>query len=365
MLERAHCSRQSVLIASLLLSLFVGDVHADGAPVEVVTPKRLTLTQELRLTGTLTAERNARLSPRVDGLVERLEVDAGDRVSAGDALIKLDADLAIHALRRAEAEMAQAQARLSEAQRLVQEARRLVKDRHLPQTELERRESEFALAQAAAAAAQAAQREQAELVRRHILPAPFDGVIARRLTDVGEWVTRGTPILELVATDRIRLDVQAPQERFSAIAADAQVKVRPASDPDRVLPGRIIARVPVGDPGSRTFLVRILIEKPEIPLLPGASATAAIVLRGSQPAVAAPKDALLRYPDGTYTVFVVLEQDGQTIARERRVEIGRSGDEVEILSGLNAGEQIVVRGNESLRDGQSVQIAGTAQRDAS
>lgn len=343
------------VVAVAMLTCAAAAALADAVPVQVVTPRQLTLSRELPLTGTLTAERNARLSPRVDGLVSALRVDAGDRVERGDVLLQLDAELAEHALRRMSAQSSQAKAQLDEAQRLVGEARKLVGERHLPRTELERREAELELANAEYAAAQAAEREQAEIVRRHALLAPFDGVIARRLTDVGEWVTRGTPVLELVATDRVRLDVRAPQEHFLAIREDAEVQVRVvgADEPQQ---GRIVARVPVGEAGARTFLVRIVIEADDVPLLPGASATALIKLQGSRPALVAPKDALLRYPDGTHSVFVIEQRGGETIARERRVEVGASGEQVEILKGLRAGERIVVRGNESLRDGQAVKI---------
>jgi RND family efflux transporter MFP subunit len=230
-----------------------------------------------------------------------------------------------------------------------------VAERHLPRTELERREAELTLAKAVYGAAEAAEREQKALVRRNALPAPFDGVIARRSTDVGEWVTRGTPVLELVATQRVHLDLQVPQEYFPAIREDAEVQVSVigAAAP---LQGRIVARVPVGEAGGRTVLVRIVLEAEGVRLLPGTSATALIKLRGATTALAAPKDALLQYPDGTRSVFVVEQRDGQSIARERRVEVGRSGEQVEILQGLRAGERIVVRGNESLRDGQVVSI---------
>ena len=106
---------------------------------------------------------------------------------------------------------------------------------------------------------------------------------------------------------------------------------------------------------------RIVLEADDIPLLTGASATALITLQGAESALAAPKDALLRYPDGTYSVFVIEQRRGEAIARERRVEVGRGGEQVEILRGLRAGETIVIRGNESLRDGQLVTIVASTR----
>lgn len=328
----------------------------EAAPVVVISPSAGQVAEELRLTGTLTAERSARLSPRVDGLVARLRVDAGDRVRAGQPLLELDAAVAGLALERARAGRAEAEARHDESQRLAEEARRLVAERHLPRTELDRREADAKLAAAALAASRAAEREQAEIVRRHTLPAPFAGVVARRLTDVGEWVSRGTPVLELVATDRVRLDVQAPQERFTQVRENAQVRVLADALGGEALPGRVVARVPVGDPSARTFLVRIVIESAAGRLLPGTSATAVIELPGAQQALVVPRDALLRYPDGTHSVFVLDEAQGRQTAVERRVRLGRSGAQVEILEGIRPGDRVVIRGNESLRNGQPVRV---------
>jgi len=350
----------AVLAALIACWPWVPALAQQPAPVTVVTPQVAQVTEEIRLTGTLTAERSARLSPRVDGLVARLRVDAGDRVKRGAPLLELDAAVARLALERARAGAVEAEARHAEALRLADEAARLVAERHLPRTELARREADAKLSAAALAAAKAAEREQDELVKRHVLPAPFDGVVARRMTDVGEWVTRGTPVIELVATDRIRLDVQAPQERFTEIREDAPVEVYPDARGGEALSGRIAARVPVSDPTARTFLVRILVDDAGGRLLPGTSATAAIQLPGRQTALVVPRDALLRYPDGTHSVFVVRDSGGGTTVEERRVTLGRGGERIEVLDGLAPGERVVVRGNESLRNGQAVRIADGA-----
>jgi RND family efflux transporter MFP subunit len=345
-------------VAAALITCFPSALAftQDAVPVAVAVPRPAQVTEELRLTGTLTAERSARLSPRVDGLVSRIRADAGDRVKAGAPLLELDSTMAALALQRAQAGSAEARARSEEALRLAAEARRLVAERHLPQTELARREADAKLAAAALVASQAAEREQAELLRRHVVPAPFDGVVARRLTDVGEWVARGTPVIELVATDRVRLDVQAPQERFAEIAEDATVQVLAGSFAGESMPGRVVARVPVSDPSARTFLVRIIVEGAGDRLLPGTSATAVIGLPGSQRALLIPRDALLPYPDGSYSVFVVREAAGVSKALERRVKLGRGGVQVEILEGIEPNDRVVVRGNESLRNGQTVRV---------
>jgi RND family efflux transporter MFP subunit len=334
---------------------------ADSSPVRVVSLTASRPTTELRLTGTLTAERSTRLSSRVDGLVARVRTDAGAVVKGGDTLLEIDSTMAQLALERVEAEASRARTQAEESERLLQEARRLAAEKHIPQTTLDTREAEARLAQAARAAAEAARREQAELVRRHALVAPFDGVVTRKLTEAGEWVARGAPVLELVATDRVRLDVYAPQERFRDVVVNSEVRVTPDALPGTTLTGRVAARVPVSDQSTRNFLVRILIEDPQRRLPPGTSATAAIrVSREGGPTVIVPRDALLRHADGGHSVFVVEGDSEQSlVSRRRNVKIGvTSAAGVEVISGLTGSERVVTRGNEILRDGQSVHLVG-------
>lgn len=350
------------LIAPLLLMLATVPCAAQ-TEVGIVAARASDVVRELRLSGTLTPEHRAGLSPRVDGLVAEVHVEAGDKVSAGDVVLQLDATLAEAAQRRSAAEVAQARAARDEALRRVEEARQLVPQNTLPKTELDARVAALAQAEAALAAADAGAREQAELVRRHALPAPFDGVITARRTEAGEWVARGTAVLELVSLDAVRLEVQAPQEAFSALRADTPVQLIPDTSPGRVLEARISARVPVGGgSGSRTFLVRVVARNPDAALFPGTSATALFQLADSAAsAVRIPRDALLRRPDGGYSVFVI-EHTGQAeVARRRSVRLGQDrGDQVEVLEGVSADEPVVVRGKEALRDGDPVRTA-TAQ----
>lgn len=331
---------------------------SEPAPVAVVEPQRASATQTLQLTGSLVAVRQARLSPRVAGLVASVGVDAGDRVKAGAVLLALDPTLEQHALRQREAATAEALAGLREQERLVAEAERLSRDNHLPKTELALRQSALATARARWQAAQAEEAAQRERVAWHQLPAPFDGVITRKLAEAGEWVSPGTPVLELVATDSLYLDVQAPQERFAGLVPETPVSVRPDTLPDETLPARILTRVPVSDAGSRSFLVRVTVEDAGQRLMPGTSATAVFSLgRPGPPGWLVPQDALLRAPDGSFTVFTVATEQGQPVARRRAVQAGLSaGTAVEILGGLPEGEPVVVRGNESLRDGQPVRV---------
>jgi RND family efflux transporter MFP subunit len=362
-----HSIRRATASASLLLlASFAGAAWArDPVPVDVARVDAAASTEALSLSGSLLAERSAGLSPRIDGLVAGVAVDAGDRVSAGQVLLTLDDAQARLALARLEAEVARARALRDEAARRVTEAEPLVARRSFPETELAARRAALALADADLRAATAAEREQLELVERHRLRAPFAGVIARRAAEAGEWVVRGTPVLQLVDLSAIRLEVQAPQERFADLSPDVAVTIEPDVALGTRVPARITARVPVaGDATTRSFLLRVVADDPPLALLPGTSARAHFQITRSSAALVVPRDALLRHPDGGYSVFVVVGDGANATARRRPLSIGREyPDRVEVGVGVVAGERVVVRGNEGLEDGQPVVVRVGAQSD--
>ena len=324
----------------------------------VVSPSQQQAVSEIRLSGSLVAARRASLSPRVDGLVEQVLVDAGAKVDAGALLLKLDASLEQFELARLAANLEEASADADESQRLVDEAQRLTRDNHLPKTELALRQAALAAAKARLEAARAARSVQRQRVQWHQLPAPFAGVIVDKMTESGEWVTRGTPVLELVATEDLYLDVQVPQSQYGALSENTQVVIRPDISSQETVPARIEAQVPVADSVSRTFRVRLVATEPHPALLPGASATAIFTLTNQDQSVTmVPRDAILRNPDGGFSLFTVEEREGQLLARRQRVTLGReSGSEVAVLSGLPTQARVVIRGNEVLRNDQPVKL---------
>lgn len=344
----------------LALSLAAGaGLAQDAPPVTVVSPAPFESAESLQFTGTLTSERLADLSPRVSGLVSRVLVDAGDRVAAGDLLLELDATLATLELHRAEAAMDEALTRLDEAQRLRDEGKAL--GANIAKTIVRTREAQVVIESAGVARLEADRRSQAEMVARHQMFAPFDGVISRKRTEIGEWVETGAPVLELLATDRLRLDVQVPQEHFPRIAIDTPVSVRLDAFPGQALVGRVAAKVPLSDRDVRTFLVRVLLDNPTGDVIAGMSAVAGFGLEGDKVVLGLPRDVLKRYPDGTTTVWVVETEGSETKVFERKVRIGRAiAETVDVIEGLKPESRVVLGGNETLQEGQTVRIVDEA-----
>ncbi len=348
--------------AASLLQFVAGLALAQSpVPVQVVMPEVGQAIQTLELSGSITPRRAAALSSRVSGLVAEVNVDAGDRVEAGAVLLRLDGKLASLAVAEAEAALGQSQAALREAQRLRDEGQRLVRDNFVSETEVAALESRFAVAEAALAQSTSQLQTARERVARHDVIAPFAGVISRKLTEAGEWVETGTPVADLVGTEELWLDVQAPQQYWPELVPESEVSVELDAIPGRTFEAYIHARVPVSDPTARTFLVRLQIEGLEESsnlITPGMSGRARFSLPGSQEVVRVPRDALIRYPDGTTTVWIVEQSNTGMRARELEVTVGRaSGDSIEIISRLDPLRPVVVRGNEVLTQDQVVRVS--------
>ena len=345
------------LVAGLVVAaLAAAPVRAqDGVPVVVVSPTPAQGGLPLRLSGTVTPERFAALSPRVDGLVIVADADEGHVAKKGDVLVMLDTTLAKIELAGTAARLAEARAQLDESRRMLAEAERL--GDNIPQSTRQTRGAVVRIATAVVARLEAEHLYQAELVDRHAVLAPFDGVVVDKLTEVGEWAESGRPVLEFLATDRLRLDVQVPQAYYPMIRRAASAMVRIDAFPDDLFTGQVLAAVPASDPDARTFLVRLLLDNPSDEVIAGMSAEASFMVSDGVAVVEIPRDAVVRYPDGSTSVWVVEETADGVAAHERQVVLGRAlGEMVQVVDGLDATMPVVVRGNESLDDGAAVRL---------
>jgi RND family efflux transporter MFP subunit len=348
----------------LLTAMLIAANGAAEVPVQVETASQRPVVKQIEVTGTVTSPRTAVLSTAVAGLVAELAIDEGDRVDTGDALLRLDAELAQLALERALAEARQREISAADARRRFVEAEEVGTQRGIARTQIESLRAEVSSDQAALAASQAAAREQQAIVERHTLKAPFAGVISERYAELGEWVNPGDGLLELVATDNLRFDFRVGQENYAALSPETPVEITLDALPERSIPGYVDTIVPVKNPSARTFLVRVLAATDDAGLqrriTPGMSARGKLDIDIGRRAVAVSRDAILRFPDGRVTVWVVDTAGDLPVVREQVVGTGSEFDGlVEVTHGLADGDVVVVRGNEMLQEGQAVSIVGS------
>lgn len=346
------------VIAALLLAACAAGAPAAGPPVNTTSAETAPIVELVHVNGTVTSPQSAVLSPSVAGLIKTMNVDAGDRIDAGEVIVVLDRELEELALQRSRAEAAQARATLDDARRRLAEVEKIGSTQAIAESAIKSLRSEVARAEAGVQAADAAASHQQAIVRRLSVRAPFAGVVSERLAEVGEWVNPGDGLVELVATDRLRFDFRVPQSHYAQLERDTPVDVRVDALANGVIPGRVQAIVPVKDPGARTFLLRVVADTEKAPAVtPGMSVRGTLRIDAHRSGVVVPRDALLRYPDGRTTVWIVDGNGDEATVREQRVDTGiEFGGLVEVRGGLDAGAVVVTRGNEVLRDGQAVTV---------
>ena len=311
----------------------------------------------IRLTGTVSSPRIANLSTEVSGFIKTLEIDKGDAVKTGDVIMTLDTELAQLSLMAANASMKSAVAELADARRRLEDGQRLLKKKNISANEIKSLEAEVDVAQANLQRYTAEKQLQQARVDRHKVTAPFSGIITNRHVEIGEWITPGDAIAELIDNNNLKIDLQAPQRAYSRIRHVVDISIQMDAIPGKNFPATIDTVVPSSDPGSRTFLLRAVLAEKHPDIIHGMSANGILKLDSGSENVIVPKDAILRYPDGRITVWVIQRSGDKVTVSERRVKIGNTFDgKVSVLEGVNPGDEVVTEGNESLRDGQAVTL---------
>lgn len=349
-----------------------GSVVVDRVRVEAYT-------QTAPVIGRLVSRQSAVIAARVAGPVADILVEIGDHVMTGDRLVQLDQQQLGAELELAEAEMqevvARAQAATAQqaiAQQDVQRLEQLRGGAAFSQARYEDANQELVRVSALAMEARARLRRAeiaVELARLNYenaaIRAPFPGVVTDRAVGLGEYVSLGEAVVTLVNDTDIEIEVSVGAERAAALSPGLAVSVMlgDTADGDQTqYSAEVRTVVPVEDPMTRTRRVRLVPDLSGAPgqVAVGQSVTIMVPAGPPRDIVTVDKDAVLIGIDGA-SVFVVV--DGT--AQPRSVELGVALDNrYEVLSGLEPGDLAVVRGNERLRPGQTVEILDAPAADA-
>ncbi len=333
----------SLSFAIIILGAGCGHKSSHGSPasalptlpvkVQVVAHQPRVATEEV--VGTVRPKLSAVISARSMATLERMAVAPGTTVKAGDLLIQLDAR--------------EAQARFDQTVAVRQQARadavrftRLLEEKAVTQQEFDAVQARLRVAEASAS--------EAETMLSHMkIVAPFGGVITRKYADVGDLAIPGKPLLEMEDPEALRFEADVPEAAIGRLKVGEQLEVS-APSVTNALEAIVSEIAPAADPGSRTFLVKL-----DLPKAPG--------LRSGQfgrVAVPVAEVNALRIPLSALVVrgqleMVFVETNRQ--AQMRLVKTGkRLGNDVELVSGLEAGERIVVDEAAKLADGQPLEI---------
>lgn len=324
------------------------------APVTVASGQGV-----LELVGELDAARRVVISAEVAGAVHSIDTEEGEATEAQSVLAQLRAEPAQLELEVLAAEVKEARAGVERAEINERRLGRLIGRKAVSQDEYDSARVELRRNQAILAARQAEAALQADRLQRHTVRAPFAGTVVERQIEKGQWLDIGDPcfVFEDAATLRVRLAV--PQDYLDRVQLASSVKLYVDVLGGETRELTVIRKLPQVRRGGRSFEVWLELDNRDHKLVPGLSVRAEIALRGGDGAdLQVPRDAVLRRQGGESWIWIVQTAGAESTARKVAVDVvgARNGGLVVRAAGLEAGAQVVTRGNEALREAQQVLI---------
>jgi membrane fusion protein, multidrug efflux system len=304
--------------------------------------------------GEIRAREESNLSFRIGGKVLRRLVDAGDRVRAGQVLAELDAaDLRLQA-DALSAQLGAAQAQLARTRADHTRIAALSDDRLVSRSTLDQQTAALRAAEADVRAAQAQLGVARNQTAYGALRAPRDGVIASRQIEAGQFVDAGQPAFALAADSGREVAFSLPEGQIRDVAVGRPVFVELWSAPGQRWPGRIREISAAADPLARTYAARAILDGDAASAVDLGQSARVYIAEASGAALEIPLTALQPGATGEATAVWVADAKTQRVRRVP-VRVGPFGAErVQVLSGVKAGDYVVVAGGHLLQDGQSV-----------
>ena len=302
--------------------------------------------------GTVAPVQGVTVSADLPGVVDRIAFDSGRTVDKGDVLVQLDT-------RQEQAQLAGAESQVELARVNFERMRGLVEQDAVSR-------AEFDAAAAAHQQAEARVREIRATIERKTIRAPFAGVLGIRQVNLGQYLTGGDPIVPLQSLNPVYVNFGVPQQEAGKMRQGRSVRITVGELGEGQFTGHVTAIDSIVDPTTRNVQVQATLSNPGGKLRPGMFVQAQVMVGAGRQVVALPASAINYAPYGD-SVFVLADlknPKGQPYrgVRQQVVKLGPArGDQVAVVSGLNAGEEVVTSGVFKLRNGVAVQVNNKVQ----
>ncbi len=339
----------AVIAAGLLLPRFLGkggeadEPVAAAAPTDMRIPVRVetvstgSIAENLAATGTILADERVEIVSEIAGKVEAVLFDEGTVVEAGEVLVRLDTSTLV-------AERDRARYRVQQTERQEARQRELLDDGLVSQEEYD-----FTVGELNVLRSDLELREA--ILEKADIRAPFEGQMGLRTVSPGAFVTQQTRLTTLQVLDPVKIEFAVPESYAREIQPGASIRFR-VQGIEESHDGTVYAAEPAVDPETRSLTVRARAPNPERILIPGAFAEVELAVRESAEALSVPAIAVIPQLGGK-KVFVL--EAGKAV--DRVVETGvRTQSRVEIVSGLEEGEQVIVSNVSRLTSGVEVVV---------
>ena len=299
--------------------------------------------------GTVYYQEVSDIASEVDGLVETVTFEEGKGVKKGEPLVRLNADLLQKTIQATRASYEKVIVDLEKVRIDLQRSERLYKDGLAPEQEYDEQRFRVRGQEKMVESLKAEmERLEAELVRK-VIRAPFSGVVLQKRADIGEWLSPGSPVATIARSGVVDIIVNVPEEVLRFVVPGQPVQIESGG---QEITGEVFTVIPKGDIATRTFPIKIRVQNNRS-LLEGMNARVTLPIGKKRKSLIVPRDAVITLP-GLTSVFAVTESKAKMIP----VQVtGYDGKMAWVDSDLlGDGMDVVVKGNERLRDGQPVEI---------
>lgn len=322
-------------------------------PVLVETVEAYDLVDRIEATGQLLAKAEAQVAAQVSGQIASIAVEESGAVTAGQVVLQIDPERRRLELAKQQTGVVEAQAQLAMAGREHRRITKLRAQNAASQSQLEESQTNLDLATSRLEGAKAELGLAERALRDATVTAPFAGLIARRYVNVGEFVTPGHKLFDLVALDPIEVEFHLAERDSSRVQLNARVEVRVAPFPDEIFHARVSVISPTINPATRTLRVKAELPNPDGRLLPGLFARADLGVAERRDIPMISEDAVLQRSDGSVVFRLIADE---RVERVRIVTGAYHDGLVEVVEGLSPGDRVVVRGQTSLINGSVVSL---------
>jgi RND family efflux transporter MFP subunit len=328
--------------------------------VAVISPERGVPQEEVALPGTMQAYSDAPIYARTNGYLKRWYANIGAHVRAGQLLAEIDTPEIDQQLQQARADEATAEANARLASTTADRYRDLIKTDSVSRQDLDVANGTLEARQAAVQSAHANVMRLEQLHAFTRIEAPFAGVITARNVDVGALIDSGSGARELfhvADTGRLRVFVNVPEVYSRAAQTGLSAELTLKEFPGRRFTGLLARTSRAIDVASRTLLTEIDVDNAKDELLPGSYCEVHLKLPGLTTTLKLPVNAIIFSTDGLKAAVI---EHGDRVAL-RTVALGRDfGSTVEVVSGLEASDTVVINPPDSITEGQTVRVVAAS-----
>ena len=339
----------------VLILLNVDIVPAQSRPPAKVVASpvvRDSVQDKVVLIGTVEPWRASTVAAEVSGRVDSLEVRRGDTVRIGAVLARLGKGALLFRLDAARARKNATLVRLEKAMDDFERSEKLFRRQAISAKENKDARLRVQELEEDLAATKAEIRQLEDELGKKIVKAPFDGIVTRELTEIGQWVNEGGDIVHLVDLSVVRVMVDTPEKYVASVKVGEEVTVKIDALPNQNFKGKIHAIIPEGNREAHLFPVEIHVRNKGLTIKGGMLARIEFGLGPLREVTMVHKDAVITR--GTRSYLFVVDQGA---VKQVFVTTGETkGEHIEVSGPLKEGEMVVIRGNERLRQGQPVQI---------